>query len=305
MPFDFNAWFGQDEQDAELPMIMLRVNQLEHTRRVESKPLILALLRHTSLTPKVAEFCLRLINCGRWTFRHDRLKPYRYRCEHPLCPSCQPLLKVNECERVLDNLNAAAHGKLDWRDLSWVTINGPKLPLGSDFGSAVAKLKTKIRNVRGRYLRDTLWSMGVHIAVQSNGDIGMAHLHGIVWHPGLPRRKLREVLGRHFRGEKVTCVKPLKSPNLKRHFVYGCGSYMADQDLRMNGYRDRTPVILAKLIHSYETVRTNGRMGLRFEIGFTKGSGCKRDKRKKAVRTVVGLENDQNSAGHYSNNSNN
>ncbi|WP_300295649.1 hypothetical protein [Ferrovibrio sp.] len=267
MTFNADDFFSKPPVPIIPPSVEELVEGLEHCRRERSRPVILNLLRHYPIPPAVRRAVDRMKRCEISTWRragaYDR--PYRRQCKHPLCPACSRRLARKEAERVWRMLNTVSQGALSYDDVSWVTVNIGCMPVGLDFRHIADRAKTAIRNMWRRKFPLTVWAMELEIELQVD-ETGKLHAHGLVWHPDVTRNEMREELCKLFTTYRAICVVPLKSRRL-RHEAMRALTYKSDIDLSVSGWGQYTPEILSRLIQSYESMRSRGRFGLRFEMG--------------------------------------
>lgn len=267
MTFNIDDFLSKPPVPIEPPSVADLVEGLEHCSRSRSLMIILNLLRHQPLPPPVRRIVDRMSRCGISAYRrvgaYDRR--YRRRCKLPLCPSCAGEMARNEAERVWRLLMSVSHDDLQHDDLSWVTINIGSLPIGSSFKKMADQAKKAIRNMWARKFPLTAWAMELEIELQVD-ELGKLHAHGLVWHPIVARGEIRSALCSLFTSPRAVCVVSLR-PRSLRHEALRVLRYKADIDLSVNGWGERTPEILCNLIASYESIRSRGRFGLRFEMG--------------------------------------
>jgi hypothetical protein len=267
MTFDVAAFLKSPPVRIEPLSVADLVWQLECSLRTHSRGILVNLARTEHLPFSVAEAVRRMSRCEVWEWRHvmgfDRR--YKTRCNYPLCPACTGRLARKEAERVWKLFNAVADTPILFDDLTWLTVNIGYLPIGSSFKAMAAQAKKSIRNMRDRKFPSTFWAMELEIELQADGQ-GKLHAHGLVWHPGVTRESIEKALRALFTDARAVCAKELRSKRIRRE-AKGVATYKADISLTVKGWGERTPAILVALIASYESVRTRGRCGLRFEIG--------------------------------------
>lgn len=240
---------------------------LERSLRALSRGILVNLVRTEHLPFPVAEAVKRMSSCEVWKWRHVKGfdRRYKTRCNYPLCPACTGRLARQEAERVWKLFNAVADTPILFNDLTWLTINIGYLPIGSSFKAMATQAKKAIRNMRNRKFPGTFWAMELEIQLQDDGQ-GKLHAHGLVWHPGVTRDSIEDALRALFTEARAICAKELRSRRIRRE-TKGAATYKADISLKVKGWGERTAAILIGIIASYESVRTRGRCGLRFEIG--------------------------------------
>lgn len=267
MKFDVAAFLSSPPVRIEPLSAADLVWALERSSRPLSRGILVNLVQTEHLPFHVAEAIRRMSRCEVWKWRHvngfDRR--YKTRCNHPLCPACTGRLARQEAERVWKLFNAAAGAPILFDDLTWLTVNIGYLPIGSSFKAMTARAKKAIRNMRNRKFPGTVWAMELEIQLQGDGQ-GKLHAHGLVWHPGVTRESIEEALRALFTEARAVCAKELRSRRIRRE-AKGAATYKADISLKVKGWGERTAAILVGLIASYESMRSRGRFGLRFEMG--------------------------------------
>ncbi|MFN4275870.1 MAG: hypothetical protein ACK4FJ_06185 [Ferrovibrio sp.] len=267
MKFDVAAFLSSTPVRIEPLSAADLVSALERSSRPLSRGILVNLVQTEHLPFHVAEAIRRMSRCEVWKWRHvngfDRR--YKTRCNHPLCPACTGRLARQEAERVWKLFNAAAGAPILFDDLTWLTVNIGYLPIGSSFKAMAAQAKKAIRNMRNRKFPGTVWAMELEIQLQDDGQ-GKLHAHGLVWHPGVTRESIEEALRALFTEARAVCAKELRSRRIRRE-AKGVTTYKADISLKVKGWGECTAAILVGLIASYESMRSRGRFGLRFEMG--------------------------------------
>jgi hypothetical protein len=262
MTFDVNGFLDSRPIPIVEPSLADLVEAVEHSSRSRSRWIMLNLLRHADMPPRVIKATNRIKKCEALKWRkvsgYDR--SYVHRCKHPLCPACTEWLSRVEAARIWQKLQSISDGSLQQEELSWLTVNIGHLPIGADFKLMAKSAVKAIRNKVNRRFPATVWAMELEIELQGD-ETGKLHVHGLIWHPGVTRQAIRDALQARFTEERAICIKPLRSRHLRREATRAL-MYKADVDLRLRGWGERTPEI-----ESYESLRSRGRLGLRFEIG--------------------------------------
>lgn len=267
MTFDVAAFLRSPPVRIEPLSATELVWALERSSRPLSRGILVNLVQTEHLPFPVAEAVKRMSRCEIWRWRHVNGFDRRYKthCNYPLCPACTGRLARQEAERVWKLFNAVADTPIMFDDLTWLTVNIGYLPIGSSFKAMATQAKKAIRNMRNRKFPGTFWAMELEFQLQDDGQ-GKLHAHGLVWHPGVTREAIEEALRALFTEARAICAKELRSRRIRRE-AKGAATYKADISLKVKGWGERTAAILVGLIASYESVRTRGRCGLRFEIG--------------------------------------
>lgn len=139
----------------------------------------------------------------------------RHRCKLNICPTCgkspSKRVGVTMLKHILGHGEAVPNSvlvnfftgeervfnQLDMRDVSFVTINGPRCD--STDPDVIAEFQesfsNKIKNVRRRYLKNTAITLNLEFSL---GDRPVLHAHMLVYHRGYSREWLANILRDHF-----------------------------------------------------------------------------------------------------------
>ena len=130
----------------------------------------------------------------------------RNRCGLYGCPNCGRRFKAKAKLEVLKTI-ACRCGRLPDRDeVSWVTINGPRVRVEDyrEVAVAATQFRKKLTKLRAKHVKGTSWIGYFDISLK-----GVIHWHGIVLHPEQSRMKLTSVLRGELPGNRVVRVMEL------------------------------------------------------------------------------------------------
>ncbi len=239
----------------------------------ESTPFLAEILRrHAPETDAFRKLIARLRVCHEWRRRlvYGQTVWFRHQCKAVLCPRCSQRRRSVEAFRLWEKLARAAGGTLNRNELSAVTINADRLPLGSDFSTARDRLFGRIRKIRERCLPLSRWACVGEIAHDVSWS-GLLHVHGIVHHPGTTREEFRKLLKERFPAKQAIRVKAISEAQSVEDGGQIYLGYAVHKTLlidpRWSLARSEIPEYLVELIHSYHSIIKRGLMGLRLEIG--------------------------------------
>ena len=232
------------------------------------------ILRHADSQTDIRDTIEALEQCGQPRARRVGAHEVRWfyqRCKQPACEHCSIRAKEKEAERAQDKICKHAKGRINPAFLSWVSVDYKRLPLGSDFRPEARKLKRALRYRLGRDLPSAAFHGGLEIAVQ--GQEGMLHVHGWIYHPGTPRAEVREILKKSFKAHKAVHVEKMHrdktaKENISTATKYACEGVGKGREDIVQEYGTDAPEILARWIKSMNSMWSGGRRGLRVEIGF-------------------------------------
>ena len=223
---------------------------------------------HPNPSPIVERFRKRLGRCGKQKeiFTHMGPLVIQAGCNDPYCPRCGWRLRYRETLRSWRKLQEKV-GCVQHSALSFITINGVTKSLGEDFKEDSVSLKEKFKRELRRKLPGVIFTGHFHIAMTRNGE-GKLHLHGWLYHEGYSRKHVREILESAFPDHNQVDVRPsrCRQNGVFKAFRRGL-SYAADNSFMIRGFGDRSPGVLHDWIHSFLSMRSGGRKGIRVEYG--------------------------------------
>lgn len=208
-----------------------------------------------------ALFLALLRNCNTW--HPDR--PKRIRCGIKGCPICGKRLKKKAKRESLKRIIAKTNGTPDPAEISFVTIDGPRISLDPDEAEqALSRFRPKLRLGFRKQL--PLCSADGYFDVSMRG---LMHWHGVVIHPGLSREEVRKKLKRAFPGRRMVDVAEWRNDrafieNMESVIDY---SLVAERHTKLyNGSpvfgRDQAEFIVLRII-AIEAMSKRGLSGLR------------------------------------------
>ncbi len=207
-----------------------------------------------------------------------------YKCQHPLCPRCNEWVKKKIATKTATKFKKIGALLAPNEHFSYITINWVKLPLGSDFKKSCDELKRIIRYRFTKKMTEIVYLSEFEIAVQkdevSGAVFGMLHVHGWCYHPKYARQEVLDDLLSVFTGPNQIDVQgPHKDKVLFDNIEYA-SEYVHDIDLDIapKKFGNLTGSVLLKLLISIESIRSRGRMGLRFEVGYRTASRLYKNK---------------------------
>ena len=257
-----------------MELIHLLENLRDEPRAWRRRDTLAKILRHADSQTEIQDTIEALELCGEPMARRvggHEIRWFYHRCKQPACEQCSIRAKEKEAERAQEKISEHAEGSINPAFLSWVSVDDKRLPLGSDFRPEAQKLKRALRYRLGRDLHSAAFHGGLEIAVQ--GQEGMLHVHGWLYHPGTPRAKVREILKRSFKGHKAVHVTQMHSnkktkENISTATKYACKGIGNKREDIVQEYGTDAPEVLARWIRSMNSMWSGGRRGLRVEIGF-------------------------------------
>jgi hypothetical protein len=256
-----------------------QLDQLEHSARHRSAPYFFAVLnRKKDPHPKIVAILKKLKSCKKrkTIYIHGYPLDIKRGCGLYCCPACIPRQRYKEGKKVQQAF-FQARPHLHRSEMSFITINGDTLRLGSDFKPSGESLWERLRAVLKRYIEGSLFFGEFHIGQKADWS-GMLHIHGWLHHPGYSRQQVKAILTRTFVEKFQVNIRPPRGGDLAWQMTKS-GMYASDPKMIIKGHGDQSPDYLHDWILSYESLRSRGRVGLRCQYGFRKG----KNKSKKIV----------------------
>lgn len=237
--------------------------------------MILSQYNHISLPENIRRMFQKWMLCGTKipSFKNGRLDKITHKCRHQLCPRCNSWMKKQIAKRIAKKMRKIAKANVKSEHLSYITINGPKLILGSNFKPTLDKMKRKIRYRFTDKLTGIVFMGEFEIAPQLDENTGLVlgklHLHGWCYHPNHSADEIASELKVAFPNHlAVNFGEPHNHKEIYEN-IEDASEYACDTDLDIDtdkfGYL--TSSVLLNLLVSIESIRPRGRMGLRFEAG--------------------------------------
>jgi hypothetical protein len=128
------------------------------------------------------------------------------------CPCCGRRFKATAKLDVLKRIAAKCGGLPDVSVISFVTINGPTVPLEpSAVELALRRFRATLTKVRHAKLPDTSWIGFFDVTLG-----GVVHWHGAILHPGCSKAALRRKLRENFPAHRAVKVSNWK----KEHTLF-------------------------------------------------------------------------------------
>jgi hypothetical protein len=272
------------------------VDKFCQTAHAKAGPAFRALLRVAVPDPEVEPIREALIRCGTTTTREFAGQTYTKvdRCGLPYCPSCARRSRLREAKAVLRKV-ARIRAGVTAEHVSFITLHGGLAPLGADLRPLRDALAKQVHNVMRRRLRDYAISLQVQVAIHLDGEPQChVHLHGILVHQGRSRHEVEAVMKQAFPKARAVQVQAPRSSKWEQEWVRpsdeyqggeGMGVYSADLQPRMKRDRVDLPEVALAYVKSIESMRRQGRKGLRVQYGM--------NKRKVTDRILEGVSTDK------------
>ena len=208
-------------------------------------------------------------------YKNSNRAMIRHKCRHQLCPRCNSWMKKKAAKKINKKIRIVAGNNRSPKDYSYVTVNGPKLLLGSDFKKELQIMKRRLRYRLGKISSDIAFIGEFEIAPQIHPKtkelIGKLHVHGWCYHPSNTRKDIKAELKIAYPDHKAIHIRSPKKDDeddLDEDVEEGA-EYVCDNklDMEIDKFGIRTPEAMLNLLISIESIRPRGRMGLRFEYG--------------------------------------
>lgn len=267
-------------------------SKTQNTKRKHSDKLLLRILREHGVDLCQIEHIVRkwsscqslyervVPNASRTEFVE---KTFRWNCKLPFCQRCNSWMKKKQARLIKKRfLGLIGDDRIDITRFSMLTINGPVLPLGSDFKPSKEKMANQLR-YRMKRLDGAVMQGEFEIAnnrKSSNDPFdGKIHLHAILYHPNHSRSAVTEEFKKTFSEKRAVVVassfteRNSLSPNdenFQESFeddLNNYASYTCDVDICLEDDQEETGQVLYDHLISICSIWSGGKRGLRFQPG--------------------------------------